>query len=241
MLPGIASRTCVHYNHSGAFIDHPSSRTGILDGNPIHTDMLYAAKTAKLAFIVNVVLSAQGEVIASFAGDCDLAHRAGAAFVTQQMRCRAAWADIVITTNNGYPLDQNLYQLVKGMCTAEATCRDNGVIIAVGQCADGIGGDNFYRTFRDCSDIGLLFNRFRQTPPEQTLTDQWQSQILARILLKHPVIVVSDLDDATIRAMHMIPASSVNEALRQAETLLHLSDASVTVIPEGISVIVTPE
>ena len=126
VLPGIASRACVRYNHNSGFMDDPYSRAGELAKNPIHRDMIHAAKAAGLAFIVNVVLNAHGQVIASFAGDCESAHETGAKFVLDKMSCPAQRSDIVITTNNGYPMDQNLYQMVKGMCTAEACCNDFG-------------------------------------------------------------------------------------------------------------------
>jgi len=238
VLPGIASRVCVHYNHNSGFMDNPNSRAGVLEGNPIHEDMLYAAKTAKLAYIVNVVLDAHGRVIASFAGDLEQAHAAGTAFVSKKMGVKAVQSDIVITTNNGYPLDQNVYQMVKGMCTAEATCRDGGVIIAVGKCADGVGGDSFLNTFRSCKDDAAILKRFRETPPEETITDQWQSHIFARILEKHTVIFVSDVDDETVRDLHMRPARSVDEAIAMATEILGDEKSTIAVIPEGISVII---
>ena len=241
VLPGIASRVCVHYNHNSAFMDDPKARTGILEGNPIHRDMLYAAQTAKLAYIVNVVLNAEGQVVAAFAGDPTEAHAAGTAFVSARMGCKAIPADIVITTNNGYPLDQNAYQMVKGMTAGEATCRDGGVIIAVGKCNDGIGGDSFLKLFRECDSIPALLRRFRETPAEETLTDQWQAHIFARILEHYTVIFVSELSDDLVRDLHMIPAKSVEEALTLADSVLKRNDASITVIPEGISVIVLPD
>ena len=46
--------------------------------------------------------------------------------------------DIVITTNSGYPLDQNLYQAVKGMSAAARIVRPGGAIIAAAECSDGL-------------------------------------------------------------------------------------------------------
>lgn len=238
ILPGVASKTCVHYNHNSAFMDSPFARTGVLDGNPIHRDMVYAAEKAKLAFIVNVVLNAKKQVIASFAGHFDKAHRAGTAFVTQQMQCKAAPAPIVISSNNGYPLDQNVYQMAKATCTADATCQDGGVIIVVGECADGIGGEGYYQELKSCSSCAELLEQYRRVPPEETATDQWQVHIAAKILARHIVILVSEIEDSLIRDMKMLPAHSLQEALRMAEEVLHAPDAPVTVIPEGISVIV---
>ena len=63
VLPGVAGRSTVLGNHCSEFIADENSRTGILENNPIHTDMLWAAKQAKLAFIVNVVLNAEKKVI----------------------------------------------------------------------------------------------------------------------------------------------------------------------------------
>ena len=108
VLPGIAARETVYWNHNAEFIASDYARAGILEGNPIHTDMLYAARRAKLAFICNVVINARHEVVGAFAGDCERAHAAGAEFLKSLCQCPKAPADIVITTNNGYPLDQNI-------------------------------------------------------------------------------------------------------------------------------------
>ncbi len=238
VLPGIASRMCVHYNHNSGFMDDPNSRTGVLDGNLIHRDMLYAAKKVGLAYIVNTVLNSHNKVIACFAGDYEKAHRAGAEFVSEKSACDAVMSDVVVTTNNGYPLDQNIYQMVKGISAAETTCRDGGVIIALGKCRDGVGGDGFLEMFRSCTSIEDLLRQFRATPPEKTKVDQWQAHILARVLEKHTVILVSDADDETVRQLHMIPAHTLQEAMVMAEEILGNEHCSVVAIPEGISVII---
>jgi len=108
--PGIAGRKTVIYNHNAEFIGHPKSRAGIVDGNPIHTDMLYAARAAKLAFICNVVINADKEIIYAAAGDAETAHQSGAEFLLSRCRVKGVLSDIAITTNGGYPLDQNIYQ-----------------------------------------------------------------------------------------------------------------------------------
>lgn len=238
ILPGIASRACVRYNHNSGFMDSACSRAGILDGNPIHADMIFAAGAAKLAYIVNVVLNAHGEVIASFAGDTEKAHLAGCAYVGELMACETEAADIVITTNNGYPLDQNLYQMVKGMSTAEGCCREGGVIIAVGKCGDGIGGDVFYQMFKNELTAAEILEEFRAVSPAETRIDQWQAHILARIMEKHHVVLVSDIEDEIARDFRMHPAKTVEEALAIADGLLGHHEGSISVIPEGISVII---
>ena len=149
VLPGIAARETVYWNHNAEFIADPHARTGILEGNPIHRDMIYAARAAKLAFICNVVINAKHQVIGAFAGDCEQAHVAGTEFLAGLCRCERIPADIVISSNNGYPLDQNIYQAVKGMTAAEATCAEGGVIIMCAACEDGHGGASFMETMTE--------------------------------------------------------------------------------------------
>jgi lactate racemase len=238
VLPGVASRATVMYNHNAAFIDSDKSRTGIVDGNPIHKDMLYAARAARLDFIINVVINSDKEVIHAVAGDCDLAHIEGRNFLNSQCKVSSVPSDIVITTNGGYPLDQNIYQAVKGMTAAEATVNKGGVIIMVAKSNDGHGGDHFYRTFRDEKDLDRMMNSFLATPSEETIPDQWQSQIFARVLKNTKVVYVSDAPDEMVSDLHMIPAHTVEEAIAKADEILQNNNSKITVIPDGVSVIV---
>ena len=238
VLPGIASRETVMYNHNAGFIASPNARTGVLDGNPIHEDMLFAARAAKLAFVVNVVIDAAHEPIFSVAGDCEAAHKAGRDFLASKCQVDAVPADIAVSTNGGYPLDQNIYQSVKGMTAAEATVKPGGVIVMFAKASDGHGGESLYRTFRDEPDLENMMRTFLARRPEDTVVDQWESQILARILLKAKVVFVSSCDDQLVRDMHMIPAHSAAEAMEKAKALVGKPDYTVTVIPDGISVIV---
>ena len=241
VLPGIASKKTVLANHCSKFIDSPYARTGILEGNPIHRDMLSAARQAKLAYIVNVVINAEKEVVYAVAGDVEQAHKAGRDFLCSQCKAAPVYSDIAISTNGGYPLDQNIYQAVKGMTAAEATVNKGGVIIMLSQCGDGHGGESFYETFRDEKDLKRMTEKFVSTPPEETIADQWESQILARILQHASVILVSDAADDMVRDMHMTPAHSLNEALGLADAILAqrgINEAKIVAIPDGVSLIV---
>ena len=238
VLPGVASRVTVLANHCSAFIDSPFSRTGILDGNPIHRDMVYAAGQARLAFICNVVIDADKKVIAAFAGHYDQAHREGCAFVEQLSGVDAVPAPIVVTTNGGYPLDQNIYQSVKGMTAAEATCAPGGVIIMVSACSDGHGGQSLYDTFACEKDKEKIMARFLATPSDQTIPDQWEAQILCRVLRKHQVILVTQAPREMVEEMQMHWAADLPSAIALADRLLGRTDSPITVIPDGVSVIV---
>lgn len=238
VLPGIASAKTIMYNHCSDFIDSKNARTGLLSKNPIHEDMVYAAKTAELAFIVNVVIDQDKNIIECFSGDVEKAHSKGCEFVTNLSKIDSNKADIVVSTNGGYPLDQNVYQAVKGMTAAEATCKDNGVIIMIAACNDGHGGQSFYDNIANSKSPKDVLDKVRKIPRSETVPDQWEFQILARILEKHTVIMVTDkCDPNMIKKMHMKHAYNFKEALDMAFEIKG-EDAKVVVIPDGVSVIV---
>jgi len=238
VLPGVCDAKTVLANHNGGLIDSAFSRTGILENNPIHRDMVEAARMAKLAFICNVVIDEEKNACAAFAGDPFEAHEAGCNFLRGYCSVKAPKGDIVITGNGGAPLDQNIYQCVKSMTAAEAAAKEGAVIILCAECADGTGGDSFYAHMRDCETPALLEREAAATPFDETLPDQWQYQILARILAKHEVIFVTRKEICgIIEDMKMTYAESLDEAIALAVEKKGES-AFFTVIPNGISVIV---
>ena len=238
VLPGVAGRATVLGNHCAEFIADENSRTGILENNPIHKDMLWAAENAKLAFIVNVVLNAEKKVIFACAGHPEKAHKKGTDFLVQLCGAKAVYSDIVISTNGGYPLDQNIYQSVKGMTAAEATVKKGGVIIMLASADDGIGGDHFYNQMAEEENIEKIMEKVLKRGRSETLPDQWMTQILTRILLNSSVVYVSNAQKDIVEKMHMIPADSIDDAIIKAKEILGKEDVTITAIPDGVSVIV---
>lgn len=236
VLPGIASQDCVNINHSAKAIKDPRSTTGVLDGNPIHEDMIKAARMAKLAFILNVLLDEKKHITSAFCGDVDEAHRAGCKLLMESNGVQAIKADIVITTNGGYPLDQNLYQCPKGLSSALACAKKDGVIILAASCVEGLGGENFGNLMQSGTSKEVL-QRILATPPEKTISEQWCVQSFDQALQHFTIILVSTLPQETVEAMGFIHCTDINSALEKAYELKGIH-ANVTVIPDGVSVIV---
>ena len=238
VLPGVCDKTTVLGNHCGAFIASSFARTGILEGNPLHRDMVAAAELAKLQFIVNVVINDEKKTVAAFAGDFRQAHEAGVAFLRPYCQVKAVPGDIVITSNGGAPLDQNIYQSVKGLTAAEASAKEGAVLIMCADLADGTGGEGFYQSLKNCESPAAHFAQCAATPQDQTIPDQWESQILARILMKHRVIFVSRPEmEETLRDMKLDYAPDLPTAVAMAKADKG-ETAEITIIPNGISVMV---
>jgi nickel-dependent lactate racemase len=238
ILPGIASAKTIMANHCSEFINNNHARTGVINDNPIHKDMIYAAEKANLAFILNVVIDENKTIINAFAGDSKLAHEEGCKFVMNLSSVKSIQADIVISSNGGYPLDQNIYQSVKGMTAAEATCRKGGVIIMIAACNDGHGGQSFYDNVANSKRPEELLERILKVPRNKTIPDQWEIQILARILSNYTVIMVTNMCDPNmIKSMHMKHAYNFDEALELAYNIKG-KDAEIVVIPNGVGIVV---
>ena len=240
ILPGICSERTVNENHSYKAVSHPRSNSGMLKDNPIHADMLCAAKAVNVQFIFNVALDGEKKIVAAWAGDLEKAHEAGVAFIRQWSQCPVITGDIVVTSNGGYPLDQNLYQSPKAMATAEACAGEDGVIIMCCSCCDGMGGAHFGQLIQRGTPDEI--DRYLSSiPPEKTIPEQWCTQVCVRVLRKHPVILVTTfLSHDEVRKANMIPASTPDEALEIAYRLKG-KQASVVVIPDGVSVLTVKE
>ena len=124
------------------------------------------------------------------------------------------------------------------MTAGEATVKKDGVIIMLAKSNDGIGGDHFYHQLADEPDIYKTMELFRKRKRSETVPDQWQTQVLLRVLMHATVIYVSEMDDEIIKKMHMLPAKSIGEAIEIAKGILNNENPKITAIPDGVSVIV---
>ncbi|OUO45232.1 hypothetical protein B5F79_10235 [Olsenella sp. An285] len=236
ILPGVCSERTVKENHSYRAIASDRARSAVLDGNPIHLDMVEAARRVNVAFILNVALNGSKEIIGAWAGDVERAHEEGVRFVSGLTQRPVETADIVITGNGGYPLDQNLYQSPKAASTAAEYAGEDGVIILCCRCEDGMGSENFERLMQLGSPEEIDAH-LSAIPAHETIPEQWCAQIYSRILRRHRLILVSDgLDPKLVSRLNMTPARTLDEALALARDSKG-ADASVIVIPDGVNVV----
>jgi nickel-dependent lactate racemase len=160
------------------------------------------------------------------------AHEAGCAFAkeTAMVACPRAFP-IVVTSNSGFPLDQNLYQTVKGMSAAAQIVSDGGLILAAAECGDGFPDHGSFKSFLfGHSSAQALLDTINHAPAP--IEDQWQVQLLALILVRARVGVYSRISPAEIRRAHLEPVADI--AARVATELARLGrDTPIAVMPEG--------
>ncbi len=230
ILPALAGAESVFTNHGRHMIGHPQAAWGVTEGNPIWEEMREVALRTEPTFLLNVTLNARRQITGVFAGEMLAAHAAGCAFVREvAMVPVAAPYDVVVTTNSGYPLDQNLYQAVKGMSAAAQIVRPGGAIVMAAACEDGLPDHGRYAALlaEAGSPQAILDLIARPGFSEQ---DQWQVQIQAQIQLRADIYVYSDgLTDAQIEAALFRPCRDIGGLVRA----LAGPASRVCVLPEG--------
>jgi nickel-dependent lactate racemase len=233
IAPGLAGLQTVMTLHDAVRIGHPNATWGVIDGNPIHEDVREIARMAPAHFSIDVTLNRDQKITAAFAGDMFVEHRAACAYAKETaMRAVPAPFDAVLTTNSGYPLDQNLYQAVKGMSAAAKIVKAGGTIICAAECRDGLPSHGSYGAVLasqpNPQELLAMINA-----PGYSVPDQWQVQIQAQIQTKAEVLVkTGGLGPAEVRAAHFVPIEDVSRAVREALDRAGRL-ATLCVLPQG--------
>jgi nickel-dependent lactate racemase len=230
IMPGVAGMETVISNHGRRNIASPNAAFGITEGNPLWEEMRDIALRPGPSFLINVTLNERRAITGVFSGDLIAAHKVGIEFVRKSaMRPVDGLYDVVITTNSGYPLDQNLYQSVKGMSAAARIVKKGGAIIIAAECRAGIpDGSPFQQILaraKDPEDILALIAR-------ETYPEQWQGQIQALIQRKARIFLHSSLPAEAVRAAHLIPVADIAELVGKLQGEAG-RELSIAALPQG--------
>jgi lactate racemase len=233
VAPGLAGLQTVLVLHDAQRIGHPNATWGITEGNPIHDDVREIARMVGVDFSVDVTLNRDQNITAVFAGDLFLEHRAACESAKRDaMRAVDSPFDVVLTTNSGFPLDQNLYQAVKGMSAAAKVVKPGGTIVCAAECCDGLPSHGSYGEVLASQPSPEKLLAMINAPGYST-PDQWQVQIQAQLQLKARVMVkTGGLTPEAVRAAHFQPVEDVGTAV--IEAMRHAgAGATLCVLPHG--------
>ena len=233
VAPGLAGLETVLTLHDARRIAHPNATWGICEGNPIHDDVRDIASKTGVSFAFDVILNRDKEVTHAFSGSLLPMHKTARAVCRDvSMQPVDGLFDVVVTTNSGYPLDQNLYQAIKGISAAANIVKPGGTIICAAECRDGLPDHGSYgKMLASAASIDDL--RAMIESSERTIPDQWQVQLQARAQERARVMVRSDgLSDDQIRAAHLEPCHDIERSVMD-ELGRFGPDSRLCVLPEG--------
>jgi nickel-dependent lactate racemase len=230
IAPGLAAQETIKVIHSPRFMREPMATEGSIADNPLHAELLEIARMARHDFILDVTLTQSREISGVFAGDPVAAHTAGVEFLrTSSLERLAGYADAVITSAAGHPLDLTFYQTIKGITAAQHIVKPGGRILVVGECAEGVGSPEFTRMVRNFTSHEAFLAGLDGAPVE---VDQWQMEKLAVIGRNYELFFY-------------VPGVSKKHlgglAERSFDTLEAAVSAVVCGLPTGSRVAVVPE
>jgi nickel-dependent lactate racemase len=231
-FPALAGIDAIMHYHRAAVIGHRRSTWGMLDGNPTQDQIRHNGSLVPIDFLINVTLNRRQDITGFFCGEVAAAHARGAAFAreTAMVACGQPYP-IVITTNSGAPLDQNLYQSVKGMCAATQIVAEGGLVVMAARCQDGFPAHGNFRTLvqSHTSPRALLETILQEG---FAMFDQWQAQLFALALLKSRIAIYSELPALEVARAHLEPITDIAACV--VDELARIGqDARIAVLPEG--------
>ena len=233
LVPGIAGEKTILANHSAEMIASPYARFGRYKENPMHQHSLEIAKKVDIDFIVNVCINEKNKITQVAAGDLEKAHEYLVEYQLKHVfREISEPYDIVVCGNGGYPLDLNLYQAVKSMALGEMAVKEGGTIISVNECSDGVGvgQEDFKNLIFSGMEHQEIYDKILNK--EIIVPDQWEIQILARVLMKAEIYIVSTLKENEIGNIGLKFAPSVEEAINLS-LKKHGENAKILILPNG--------
>ncbi len=233
VCPGLTSLKTVHYFHSPALLEDARATNGVLDGNPLHEFALEVCERAGVDFSVNVVIDAERRIGGVFAGALAPAHAAGVEFCNRVCQVEIDQpAPVVVTSSAGYPLDTTFYQAVKGMVGALPALAEGGTVIIAAELSEGLGGPEFSAMLQAATDHESFMAQIL-SPAHTFCKDQWEVEMLCRVLRRGDVIVVSDQVSAETLEDCLVGAAPTVEAAVERALAKHGADAALIAIPSG--------
>ncbi len=228
VLPGVSGEETIKHNH--AMLLDANAKTGMLDGNPVHEDMVEAAKLAKVDFVLNVVTNSKGEVVKAFAGDLEQAFNEGVKLVDEMYRVTVdRRADIVVVSSGGNPADLNLFQAYKSVDNALEVVKRGGVIVLVAECPEGHGNQVFYDWMIKFGELKAVEREIKKN----FVLGGHKAYYLLEALQNHRIILVSSMPDYYASNIFKLKtARAVNDALNEAFEIAG-KNARVWTMPYG--------
>jgi nickel-dependent lactate racemase len=213
VLPGVCGFATIARNHAlvmsgnGVRAVPAGIGNGKLDDNPVHLEMLEAARMFGPSFVLNTVLDASHELAGVFAGDLVDAHLAGCRLVDAHCRLDVAEpARVVFASCGGEPYDISFMQMLKTIFNCHEAVADGGVLVVLAECPQGIR-DGFFGWTR----YGTRTELAAAVRERYDLTGH-NSYLLREVLERIRVVLVSSCERGAVERLGLIPAADVREA-----------------------------
>jgi len=211
-LPGVASYKTIEMNHKLALSDDACSLA--LDGNPVNEDMIDAMNVLKdlNVFSIQTILTGDHKLYAVTAGDLIKSFDAAIEYAHQVFCVPLKQKGNIVIAVAPYPMDIDLYQSQKALDNGKLALEDDGIIILVSKCRDGVGEGAFLELLGKADSPKKILD---------ILGDEYKlgyhkAAKMAQIGIRAQMWAVTDLDDDTIKKSQLKPYSDIQSAVDDA-------------------------
>ena len=235
---GAAGEALIAHTHGPAFVDHPGTRLGRIEGNPFHEAITEAARRADLRFILNVVLDDEKRVVCVKAGEPVETHQQLVTFARSIYEVDIPHQYDVAIGGVGFPKDANLYQASRAASylffAPTPVVKPGGFLIIPARCeegaGDGVGEQRFLAAMRDGPDVQSILDdaRAHGYPPGQQ-----RAFVMAKVLEGARVVIVGSECPDVVAVCKMTPAATMEEALVLAASKLG-NELDVLIVPHAL-------
>ena len=227
ILPGVSDYNSIQRNHSQ--VKHKDVQLANISTNPIHKQMVQAARFAGVDFNINFVLNNKKQVAEVFCGSLEESFAAGTKFIRDHYSVGySKLADVVITSAGGYPKDKTLYHTQKCLNNVECLLKPGGTIIAVSSCVDGYGSQTMLKVMKAHDTIESVLN----IEDKDISIGGHRAVATARLLSKFNIEIISEMTDTDLRDMHFLFSESVEASLAEVVRKYGV-DFKAYVVPNG--------
>lgn len=227
IMPGVSTRDAIQNNHS-AMVE-PTACAGRLEGNPVREDIEESGEILGIDFIVNVVLNEKKEIIKCFSGDKVKAHREGCKFLDSFYAIELDHkADIVVVSAGGFPKDINMYQAQKALDNARHAVADDGIIVWIAACSEGLGEKHFEDWMTGHEKASDMITHIRK----DFILGGHKAAAIAMVLERARIFLVSELEPDFVKSVFLEPYSDIETAVSEAIKIKG-PDAKILVMPYG--------
>jgi nickel-dependent lactate racemase len=226
VMPGICTRNSIRSNHS-MMLDERSTAGRFLN-NPVREDIEEAGKLVDIDFIFNVILNDEKKIIAAVAGKNNDAYLEGIKKYESIYASEVeSAADIVITSQGGYPKDMNLYQSHKALENVKEITADKGTIILAASCCEGFGDDTFEKWMTGRNDYNYLSRKIAK----EFVLGGHKAAAISKILTKKEVLLYSDFSRQETEKMGFKKIEDIQKYLDKR--ISQNREIKITIIPTG--------
>lgn len=239
IAPGIAHRDTITTFHTAGFLEHPNSANCVLEGNPLHEDLMEVSRMLGRVLAVNAVIDDKRKLSYVNFGEIEASHLEAVAYMRRYAEISVPTKyQTVITSGGGYPLDKTYYQTVKGMVGAMGLLQPGGDIVILSECSEGMGSKEYVDAQRLLIQLGPEGFRKSILPKSRASIDEWQTEMQLKPMEIGRVHLFSDAlskEDKSLTGVFC--AENGIAPLDFIRGIVGAADGSIAVIPEGPYVI----